>query len=109
VIVLLASLAASLPASASMPAESPYGPSWFGPGPLNCDGTTYIITERGFGADIQVVGSTTLLIWRAYGPEPPANPAPGLRLVHCTGQIPDSLRNVDTFDLWVSIVPAAQR
>jgi hypothetical protein len=36
---------------------------------------------------------------------PPSNPAPGLKLVHCTGEIPDSLGNIDHFDLFVSIVP----
>lgn len=93
------------PATASMPPVLPFGPAWFGPGPLTCGPTTYIITEHGFGADIHVVGSTTVLIFHGYGPLPPASPPPGLNLVHCTGDIPDSLGNTDHFDLFVSIQP----
>ena len=92
-------------ADASIPPVLPFGPSHFGPGALTCGAKTYIITERGFGADLHVVGSTTVLIFRGYGPTPPANPPPGIKLVHCTGQIPDSLGNVDPFDLFVSVVP----
>ncbi|MEA2580006.1 MAG: hypothetical protein QOE83_898 [Actinomycetota bacterium] len=102
---LMAIAVGASPASATIPPELPFGPSYFGPGPLTCGSTTYIVTERGFGADLQVVGSTTVLIFHAYGPTPPSNPAPGLKLVHCTGEIPDSLGNIDHFDLFVSIVP----
>jgi hypothetical protein len=45
------------------------------------------------------------LIFRGYGPTPPENPPPGIKLVHCTGLIPDSLGKIDPFDLFVSIVP----
>jgi hypothetical protein len=92
------------PASAAMPPVLPFGPSHFGPGPLTCGSTTYIITERGFGADLQVVGSTTILVFRAYGPVAPIEP-PGIHVTHCTGEIPDSLGNIDHFDLYVSISP----
>src|SRR5438132_4879939 len=96
----------STPAGATIPPVLPFGPSYFGPGPLTCASMTYIITEHGFGADIQVVDSRTVLIFHAYGPVPPTNPPPGLKLIHCTGEIPDSLGNIDHFDLFVSIAPS---
>src|SRR2546428_12843740 len=95
----LVAVMSGTPAGATPPPTLPFGPSFFGPGPLTCGSKTYIVFTQGFGAAFRVVDSTTVLVFRAFGPLPPASPPAGLKLFHCTGDIQDSLGNIDHFDV----------
>ena len=90
--------------NATIPPVLPFGPSYFGPGPLTCGSTTYIVTEHGFGADIHVVGSTTVLIFRAYGPLPPASPTRdrfgGCGPTHAGGFVPTARDRIPRAAAW---------